>query len=371
LININHFLSEIQEKNIFFLNSLRDDENSYNFNPVKKGITNYGSKLTLGFSCYALKTFYILGYWDKLSLHDKNDWLNYIKHYQANTTSPSSNLFMDSEYAKFGNTFSYESFVKDSFKKVINLTGVKRYQLSSQKFSNSIRAETKQAIATIYQVGDKPTYKYYEFEENDQNLYSFLNSLDWKNPWSAGGQFSALCVFSKINNSNNNIKLLSNFSKNLLHAETGGYYLGSKPDNSLLVNGAMKVITGLDWINVPIHEPEKLIDLCLSIEPNNEGCDLVDIVYVLFKCLQTITYREDDICEYFHSITEKIYRHYFPDTGGFSYFLDKSQTEYYGVRISNGLKTPDLHGNLLLVWALSMINLTINKQNSEWKILKP
>ena len=51
-----------------------------------------------------------------------------------------------------------------------------------------------------------------------------------------------------------------------------------------VINGAMKVITGLDWINHEIHYPEKLIDFCLNTKPQT-GCDLVDIVYVLYKCL--------------------------------------------------------------------------------------
>ena len=33
----------------------------------------------------------------------------------------------------------------------------------------------------------------------------------------------------------------------------------------------MKVITGLDWIDEEIHYPERLIDLCLNIDPSQEG----------------------------------------------------------------------------------------------------
>ena len=33
--------------------------------------------------------------------------------------------------------------------------------------------------------------------------------------------------------------------------------------------------------------------------------------------------------------------------GGYSYFQNKSQTHYYGVRITDGLDTPDIHATLV------------------------
>ena len=44
----------------------------------------------------------------------------------------------------------------------------------------------------------------------------------------------------------------------------------------------MKVLSGLDWINVNIHKPDKLIDFCLSNEPVSEGCDIV-ITFMYFQ----------------------------------------------------------------------------------------
>ena len=51
-----------------------------------------------------------------------------------------------------------------------------------------------------------------------------------------------------------------------------------------IINGAMKVISGLDWLDARIHSPKKLIDFCLDNKPFLEGCDIVDYVYVLYKC---------------------------------------------------------------------------------------
>ena len=40
-------------------------------------------------------------------------------------------------------------------------------------------------------------------------------------------------------------------------------------------------------------------------------------------------------------------------------------------KISQGKNTPDLHGTILLVWAISMISELIELPTSNWKVLKP
>ena len=49
-------------------------------------------------------------------------------------------------------------------------------------------------------------------------------------------------------------------------------FFRKKPNNTELINGAMKMLTGFDWFDMEIHYPEKLIDICLSISPQSEGC---------------------------------------------------------------------------------------------------
>ena len=47
-----------------------------------------------------------------------------------------------------------------------------------------------------------------------------------------------------------------------------------------IINGAMKVITGLDWLGES-HYPKNLIDFCLDNKPVQEGC-IMDFVYTLY-----------------------------------------------------------------------------------------
>ena len=70
------------------------------------------------------------------------------------------------------------------------------------------------------------------------------------------------------------------------------------------------------------------------------------------------------------SYLPKIKNLYFESDGGFSYFKDQSQTHYYGVPITDGRNQPDIHGTMLLIWAISMI-LKSNEIESNWRIIKP
>ena len=112
--------------------------------------------------------------------------------------------------------------------------------------------------------------------------------------------------------------------------------------------------------------PFSVIDYCLNQEPNNEGCDLVDIVYVLNVGKQT-EYKKAEIIKYLNFVESLIMKHFIEDDGGFSYFLEKSQTHYYGVKISEGLAKADIHGTTLLIWALSLIDNFRTIDNSDLK----
>ena len=57
----------------------------------------------------------------------------------------------------------------------------------------------------------------------------------------------------------------------------------------------MKVLTGLDWLDSQIHYPEKLIDYCINNKPLMEGCDIVDYIYVLYRCSKETEYKKQEI----------------------------------------------------------------------------
>ena len=370
----NSWLNDLKTNLPRFIKSVNKDE--FSFNPVSKGLTRDGSKLNLGMSCYGLKIYYITGLWDELSKDEKLRWGNYLNSFQMSIKPFPDNSFIDQDYLNAYEKFSISKVIKNIAKKFINLFKPSKYILDKEKLNNYIRAESKQAISTLYQVNLKNS-KLYKFPFNDnEDMFNYLNSLDWTKPWDAGAQFSAMCVFVTTQTESEKKKKfytrsLSEFIYSITDKDSGAFFKGEKPNEKELINGAMKVITGLDWIDAEIPYSEKLIDTCLSIEPYEEGCDLVDLVYVLYMCSKKTNYKEKEIAEYLKIILLKIKQHYFYGKGGFSYFINKSQTSYYGVKISEGKKTPDIHGTILLVWAISMISQIVDLPTSNWKVLKP
>ncbi len=368
------WLENIDLKVLNFLDNLKAS-NKYEFRPSLTGVTEEGNNIKLGFSCYALKILYIL---DNKSY--KNDviqgWTKYLNTYQKKDSDFPENSYIDEEFLKYSKHRSLNKLIKDFVKKTLYFTGLKNYQTSQEKLVDFIKAESKQTISTIYQVDGIKGLPYLNFPSDNESINKYLNTLNWSYPWNAGAQYSSLCLFSSTQIKNNEKKEkikkdLNRFSDDLVNPETGLYHKGTQTNRHELINGAMKILSGFSWINKEIHYPEKLIDFCLDTEFKNEGCDLVDIVYVLYRCHEESDYRRKDIVDYLNNLLPAIKLHYYSELGGFSYFLEKSQTHYYGVKITNGENTPDIHGTLLLTWAISMILEIIEFDSLKFKILKP
>ena len=363
---------EFKEGITNYLASLKTG-NDFHFLPTKSGVTETGKTLELGFSCLALKSFFILGEWQNLSNEKKENWANYINSFQnTNDLKFSKNSYIDENYYNNINKTDFKKEIKRNVKKLLNRDDVKT---KNTEISEFIRAESKQAISTLAQIGYTSKSKYEEKIFNS-DVENYLISLNWNRPWNAGAQYSGLCVFLETQEKNTKkyqtIKQkLYDFSSLILDTESGFYFKGDTPSESELINGAMKMITGFDWLGIPIHKPEKIIDKSLSIGVSGYGCDLVDIVYVLYKCSEQTNYRRKDILKYFNYLEEVISKHYFTDEKAFSYNVDRSQIYYYGLKITRGLKTPDLHGTLLLLWALSMINDLYEEKKINLHIIKP
>ena len=369
-----HWLANLKTNLPVFLSKLKKDK--YSYFPVLDGNTLAGTKLELGLSCYALKIFIITNSWKDLDKKSQESWINYINSFQQQTKVFPTNSFIDNNYLEFITKPSPKQRIKELTKKILNKFTHKEYVLMNDKLNDFIKAETKQAISTLNEINQENVLIYDQFPKSKDEINDYLNSLDWTKPWNAGAQFSALCVFvsTQISSKKERVELssvLEEFILSIVDQETGVFYKGDKPKDNEIINGAMKVITGLDWINAKIPFPDKLLNTFLKIEPLDDGCDLVDIVYVIYMCSRSTDYKNNEVKNYFENILSKIEKHYFHDLGGFSYFINRSQTHYYGVNISKGFNEPDIHGTLLLVWAISIISQVLDLPTSNWKVLKP
>jgi len=270
---------------------------------------------------------------------------------------------------KYYNSKKIRTSFEDLIQVGLNTTNKFSFDLSKTKLTRAINAETKQAIATLADIGKKNERKLENQFVDNLEVEKYLDKLNWSNPWSAGGQFASLCVYAKTQEfpflSN-----LENFSNKILDLETGSYFRANPVSSREIINGAMKIISGLDWIDVPIHKPENLIDFCLKNKPQPEGCDIVDYVYVLYKCWKQTKYRKDEITNVFKEILE-LFNNLNYYNGGFSYFPSMSQSHYYGVGVTKGLNAPDIHGTILITWALVLIYDFLEDENNNYNVIKP
>ena len=64
---------DFKEKYLVFLQSL-SKENEFEYYPASEGLTRDGENISLGFSCFALKSFHILNEWENLSENKKQEF---------------------------------------------------------------------------------------------------------------------------------------------------------------------------------------------------------------------------------------------------------------------------------------------------------
>jgi hypothetical protein len=358
------YLREIEDRVPQFLRSLRVGAQAGRYLPCLRGATAVGREMGLGWSCFALKTLHMLGRWDALDREEREAWVEFVQDYQR---TDGDSVFEDPPQM---------AALKKSPGIVARLLRVVgRGPWRPDPLSIAL-AETKQAIATLAEVGAEPRRPFRGFPLRPERVREWLDSQDWSRPWGAGGQSAGLVVFIKTQaphllpqrDVDDLLDVCRDFYAALVDAETGAYFRGATPAHGELVNGAMKVLMALDWLDTPVHYPDRLIATTLAAPPKPEGCHLVDAIYVLHRALAG---RPADaaVREFCGRVVESIRAHA-NDDGGFSFFARKAQTHYYGVEVSRGLEESDIQGTCLLVWALAMTAQMCGVE-AGWKMMRP
>lgn len=360
-----------------YLDRLRVPEQVGRYRPATAGLTREGEQVALGMSCYAHKVAYMLGLWETLPASDRAAWNAYLCSFQVQGNPlkdwAARNAFVDPVVA------DYLARQEPHPPRLERWRDRLRPRQTLNYFRRTMIAETKQAIATLAQVGASDNHPYDAFPQQPEAVQAYLAALDWSQPWGAGAQLATQAVFFRTeaprflppHMAEALVSTACRFAESVLDPETGAYFAGAQPEHGHLINGAMKVLTALDWLDVPVHLPDRLIDTCLAQPPRSEGCHLVDAVYVLYRCAQQTGHRRADIRAYCDHVLGLIERHYVPQEGGFSYNIDASQTVYYGVPITRGEPVADLHGTILLTWALAMIFALLDDNPDDWRVIRP
>ncbi len=349
-----------------YLARLRVGDQVGRYLPCERGASLVGREMALGWSCFALKLHYMLGRWEGLPDSERAAWVRFLQSFQKNDGEAA---FVDPpEQAWLESHLPWRDRLRYWFR---------RGQMAQLAHATTL-AETKQVIATLAEVSAEPRRVFSGFPHTPETVRAWLEAQNWARPWGAGGQSAGLVVFIKTQGPKflaaSDVEALlavcRDFYASIADPETGAYFRSrSQPEHGELVNGAMKVLMALEWLEVAPHFPQQLMATCLRQPPSPRGCHLVDAIYVLHQCLAG---READATtrEFCMQVFGQIRQHAQSD-GGFSFHADKAQNNYYGVPVSRGLRESDVQGTCLLVWALAMIWRVMEPGGAEWKVMKP
>lgn len=319
-------------------------------------------KTALFAACFGVKIAWQTGLWDEWPDDFKTSCVDFIKSFQG-----TDGYFVDT-WLFPSRKSSIVQFIKGNIKAVKN--GGKLIPFNEHK-SKLLRAETRQAVATLYMIGERPNFPVSNAIQSAFDAKNYLNKLDWSNPWSAGSHLAHILCILKINKDFFSIDYgyhaitseILGFLQRIYDENSGTWFQGN-PQEFLKVNGAMKILSGLDWVDDGYisFDYRRLINFALRQPFEKDGCGFLNRLLVVYKCLEKIDYDIDTrpIIELLDNAKSEIIRFKKAD-GAFSFYHNKSQDYYSGIKVSNGEFISDLHGTVMICWALSMIN-TIENQ---------
>ncbi len=346
-------LYELKDKILMFLQKMKGKNGFYRYS-LSGDLYDENIHWGLGNSIFALRLYYMI---NSLENKDLNDIYNVVISYQR----PNGYIYDDYLHRK---TLSMGKI----------LSSIKNLRLRNLFREKEKRAETRQSFSSLFMIRKKPPIPFYDFPKSEASIEKYLSTLNWNKPWDAGSHFSIL-IFFLFNMKrfypryfDYDANELINYALgwiNEIQNDDGSWYIGNTTSNQK-INGAMKILTGLNVTSEPINNPEKLIDLSLRTINDSQACDNFNIVYVLYNCSKQINfaYRQDEIERFFEDRLRLYQKYYFKDIGGFSFHPNKSNESYYGAKITKGLCEPDIHGTMLFTWGISLISevLGINKE---------
>lgn len=295
---------------------------------------------------FAVRIAWQLGLWELWSLDKRNACVDFIKKFQQ------------------PDGFFEDLWVIDRKVPLVDYLKVLLGKISVQEIVDIKKrikvAETRQSMALLAALKETCRYPltvdYCDIVFFKKQLFD----LDWKNPWSAGSHFSH-SLFFYANQRNlveghqavEHIEAVKSMLAKLYDKETGTWYSSTVSDK-IKINGAMKVLSGLQWVDELTFDAHTLMDFALKQNFAVDGCSFLNLLYVIYNCwLVDSEYRMADVREFCARTLVEI-NDFRRTDGGFSFFKGRSQTSYYGQKTSKGYKQSDLHGTAIMVWAISL-----------------
>ena len=302
-----------------------------------------------GIACFVAKSAWHIGAWQSWPSEVKDGCVQFIKSFQTRNGS-----FVDEWLLRRIGWSTRLSLAKH---------GRLREMLADMQNAKAraVRAETRQSSATLMTLGAQPLYDLPTTWESESALREFIRSLDWSQPWGAGSHASHLVAYIAMNgrrqrSSSYGSELLEvafEETDRFLDLETGTWAKG-ETTHVQRINGAMKMLTAYEWAQRPIPLAESLIDYTLSKTSGEDGCGVVDKLFVLHRASAAVPgYRTRELEHFALEVLNDI-RKYHQKDGGFSFYRDHAQRWYYGALVSLGEKQSDMHGTVLFTSACAI-----------------
>lgn len=297
----------------------------------------------LGNTIFATKIFYTLGSLDTLPQTTRDEMKEFILSFQT----PDGMIF-DPLVAR-------KAYWRDK------LSSIKHRDFQNFFHEQTIRAETRQALSALNLLGLRLVAYPENLPHEKNKIIQFLERLDWTRPWSAGSHFSHLLFFLAQSGLAQKQELIDTAVKwlvSITDPQMGCWFKGN-PSPQQKINGAMKVLTGLKATDrMTIINPQRLIDTALGASNDRQACDHFNVIYVLKYAREEVgkCYREEEIKHFIFDRLEQYQSYYWPEVGGFSYFLGKANAIYYNAAVSRGLPEPDIHGTVMFLWGIALVS---------------
>ncbi len=337
------FLGEVKDKLPLFIDEMRGNKPGFFRHTFSGDIINENVHWGLFNSVCAGRILYIL---NSLSSDNSKEISDYILSFEK-----------ESGYIYDETTLKY-SFIS----RFIGTVMTRR--MSSLSGILHKRAETRSSLTCLLNLGIRISGLKFSIPVDEKEITKYISQLNWNLPWGAGSHFSALIFFLNYPNQNSTSSKIK-WNENLINfafrevekyrRSNGSWGLG-KIDPIQEVNGSMKMVLAYQWADNKLNMVDRLIDLCLNSKKLDNGCNNLDIITVLYECLKYSDHRSDEIRLFLNSMLE-IYRNFwFPQFGGFSFYKNKSISNYYGAKIAESKSEPDIHGSWLNLYGLAMIS---------------
>ena len=324
-------------------------------------------------TCFAMKIAWQCGIWNKWTIQRQQASIYFIESFQS-----SDGAYIDPWLKK-----SCKLDWKDLARALIGRTPIKE-AIYNHRYNDkaNVRAETRQSAATLWMVNKLPKYELPLEIKDPNSFYNYIKKLNWRDPWHSGSHISHQLMMLSLNNKisgglyyyDDMVKEVKAFLNSIYDKQLGTWHKGSNIDDQIKLNGAMKIYSGLQWLDGFEFANKPLIDFALSIPIQLDGCGFTNSLFAIRLARKGIeNYRRDEIIERAIKCLNYSMEHKHKGSG-YSFMLNEAQKFYYTRYASLGGNQADMHGTGMFVLGISIALELMGEHapvgSETWKILK-